>query len=99
MKLDRNKNGGKYAIIRLRDLMKMRGTDSPEALQVGELASQGFVEFATPGSRSEFFVVKLNDRYAKAALLAYADAAEADDPEYAADVRELASRTGTKKPD
>lgn len=104
MKLDRNKNGGKYAVIRLRDLMRIHGSESDPAIKVGELASMGLVEFSAPGSKDEFFVVKLRDIYARAALDAYADAAEKDDPEYAAEVRELAQRAGighpnSKRPD
>lgn len=40
----------------------------------------------------EFFVIKLKDKYAEAALMAYANAANADDSEYAHEVRELALR-------
>ena len=56
-----------------------------------------------PHSEHEFFVIKLKDKYASAALFAYARAAEADDPEYAADVRALAQRAhnhpNSKQPD
>ena len=42
----------------------------------------------------EFFVIKLKDKYANAALAAYSDAARADDPEYADEVLRLALRAG-----
>lgn len=56
------------------------------------------VEWGRPGDPNEFFVIKLKDRYAQAALLAYADAAQAHDPQYAQAVRELASRAGPNHP-
>lgn len=56
------------------------------------------VEWGLPGDPNEFFVIKLKDRYAQSALLAYADAALADDPQYAQAVRELASRAGPSHP-
>lgn len=46
----------------------------------------------------DFFVIKLKDRNSRAALLAYADAAEASDPELAADVRHLAEGAGPGHP-
>ncbi len=46
----------------------------------------------------DFFVIKLKDRHSKAALLAYADAAESTDPELAADVRQLAASAGIDHP-
>lgn len=61
------------------------------------------VEWGVAYSDDEFFVLKLKDCYASAALYAYARAAEADDPEYAAEVRVLAQRAhnhpGSKLPD
>ena len=51
------------------------------------------VHWGKPHSEHEFFVIKLKDKYASAALFAYACAAEADDPEYAAEVRNLAQRS------
>ena len=54
-------------------------------------------------SEHEFFVIKLKDKYAAAALFAYARAAGADDPEFAAEVRALAQRAhnhpDSKQPD
>jgi hypothetical protein len=57
------------------------------------------VEDAEPWGRNEFFVICLKDRYAQAALMAYAvAAAHGDDPEYSADVIELAKRAGPSSP-
>jgi hypothetical protein len=47
-----------------------------------------------PGDLNEFFLIKLKDRNSEAALLAYAASVEVRDPEFAADVRELAARSG-----
>ena len=58
-----------------------------------------------PFGANEHFVLMLKDQYARAALMAYADAAAADgELEYAKDVTELANRAGPlhancKKPD
>lgn len=52
------------------------------------------VEWGREGAEDEFFVLKLKDVWSKPALLAYAEAAEAHDPEYAAEIRGLAARAG-----
>mgnify|MGYP001570027167 CR=1 FL=1 len=46
----------------------------------------------------EFFIIKLKDKYARAALRAYANQASLDDEEYANEVRELADRSGPSHP-
>ena len=56
------------------------------------------VEESCKGQENEFFVIKLKDKYAEEALLAYANAAEKDDPEWANEVREMASRAGKNSP-
>ncbi len=98
MKLDRNQNGrGKYAVVKLRQL------DAHTANSLDALSAGGFVQFSKPGDADEFFVIKLKDQYAAAALRAYAEAARPDDPEYAADVMALADRAAAhpqrRKPD
>jgi len=101
MKLDRNKPGakhGKYALIKLR-------TDTPQYWAMVSpcvLVREDAIDYGdTP--ETEFFVIRLKDKYAAPALIAYAKAAEADDPEYAADVWMLALTAGNhpnkKKPD
>ncbi|WP_119462352.1 hypothetical protein [Rhodospirillaceae bacterium SYSU D60014] len=96
MKLDRNLNRdgkGKYALVRL------RGDLTPaEQRALQTLVHGGRVDLATPSSPEEFFAIKLKDKYAQAALRAYADAAKLDDPEYAREVRELADRAGPRHP-
>lgn len=54
------------------------------------------VEFGLPNTEEEFFVIKLKDRFALPALLAYAKAVREDgDYEYAADIIALANRAGS----
>lgn len=52
------------------------------------------IETGLPGSENEFFVIKLKDVNSTVALEAYAKAVEDCDPEFAADIRELAGRSG-----
>lgn len=103
MKLDRNAPGspGKYAVVRLR---KIAPDDNESHARLDALVAGGFVEFAKPGAEDEFFVVKLKDKFAAAALTAYAQAAWMDgDEEYAREVTALAERAAAhpnrKKPD
>lgn len=107
MKLDRNEpenfGRGKYALIKIRELDNHRAgflgqiprgiTNALRCLKNRDILDEGL-----EGSPSEFFVIRLKDKYAKAALQAYADAAAADDPEWAADVSELAKRSGPSHP-
>jgi hypothetical protein len=58
----------------------------------------GRVIHGEPGTKEEFFVIKLKDKHSKAALLAYADSVEFYDKEFAEDVRELAARAGRDNP-
>jgi hypothetical protein len=77
MKLDRNINGtgkGKYALVRLRGIED----GSEAAMLLMRLAKLGHVDWGEVGGRDEFFVVKLRDKYAPAAIKGYSDAA-ADD--------------------
>ena len=106
MKLDRNINGngsGKYGLIKNRRLAQIRAWDGGD----GEIADQqavedalalleraGVIDWGYPNSESEFFVIRLCDRFAHAALANYSMVAHHVDPEYAKDVRELADRSG-----
>ena len=58
------------------------------------------VEWGRPGEQDEFFVIKLRDTHAHAALQAYADSVRraGDDPEYAEAVQALADRSGALSP-
>lgn len=99
MQLDRNLNPagkGKYALINLRKLPGDPRT--PADLAAAILANPECVEFGAVGAPDEFWPIKLKDRFAEPALQAYADAAQSVDPEFAAQVRELASRSGTNHP-
>jgi len=56
------------------------------------------VEWGEPMSSQEFFVIKLKDKHAEAALLAYAESVQKEDPEFASEIKELASRAGENNP-
>lgn len=104
MLMDRNTNTGgkgKYALILLRSLPGDPRT--PEELAAAILANPEAVDFGIRGSDSEFFVIRLKDKYAPKALEAYADAAEEDDQDWSLQVRGMAGRAarhpGRKRPD
>jgi hypothetical protein len=98
MRLDRNLNPdgkGKYALIKLRvaepvvieSAFAQSGYQKPLRYELDADA----VDFGdTP--ETDFFVIRLQDKYAAAALRAYAMEAGNDDPEYAADIFELVER-------
>lgn len=110
MKLDRNINGsgvGKYALIKTRRLAQIRSWNGGD----GEIADQQAVEDAialldragiidwgtTP--ESEFFVMRLRDKYASGALAQYASAARGDgEHEYGREVALLVLRAGGNNP-
>ena len=54
------------------------------------LERHGIIDYGTGGD--DFFVIRLKDKYASAALDAYSTAALKDDPEYALEVRQLANK-------
>lgn len=54
------------------------------------------IEWGMTNSEDEFFVIKLKDRNSRAALLAYAAEIDARDPEFAAEVVQLADRAGSQ---
>lgn len=101
MKLDRNLNGdgrGKYGLILNRKLAAIPDTElAPiqEALDVLDVA--GLLHWGTT-AETEFFVIRLRDEHASAALRAYAIAACCHDAEYAEDVLALANRSGIYHP-
>lgn len=108
MKLDRNIEGnegrGKYALLLLRRLGLYRGRGTFDGLNpkiaaaLKTLEDAGVVDWGYSDSESEFFLIRLKDKYAKPALHAYADAAREHDPQWAAEVDLLASRAGTASP-
>jgi len=92
MKLDRNINPdgrGKYALIKLRRQGKGFPLSCQKAAQL--LKKHKLVDFGnTPNT--EFFVIRLKDKFAAVALEAYAIAAFHDDPEYSKEVLVLARK-------
>lgn len=109
MKLDRNVPGnggrGKYALVLIRDLDQMpdAGPWKAKALEAIEtLFELGLLDYGPAETESEFFVIRLKDRHARAALEAYANdvawTEPAPDFEYAEEVRALAQRAGFSSP-
>jgi hypothetical protein len=108
MLLDRNipenEGRGKYAIIKLRALAlcieqsAFGGLHPPVAKAIEVLEKAGVLDWGIDQTSSEFFLIRLKDAYAQAALRAYADAARGDDPEYAAEIDALAQRSGPAHP-
>lgn len=90
MKLDRNLNPdgrGKYALLKLR---RQFTPFSPELQEcANKLKEAGLLDFGD-SPESDFFVIRLKDKYAAPALGAYAAAALRDDPEYAEEIFTLA---------
>lgn len=103
MELDRTLNSdgkGKYALINLR---KLDGNPQSVAELVEMLLKNPeAVEFGNVGSENEFFVIKLKDIHADAALHAYAkDVLDNGKPEhqpYAGQIIEMANRAGVVHP-
>jgi hypothetical protein len=111
MKLDRNENTGpiegcgKYALINMRRLNELYAGHSTfsqlaPGLQAAftKLEAEGLIQYGAVGDKDEFFVIKLKDRHAHPALLAYADSIRATDPEFADEVDDLARRAGELSP-
>lgn len=89
----------KYAAVRMDKIATMNESDRASvagALRALELF--GVLENPKPGEPEEFFLMKLKDPRTKAALHAYAAQAMASDPEFAAEVRQLAERAGESSP-
>jgi hypothetical protein len=110
MKLDRNINDnrrGKYALLKLRRLAEIEawsaGKSTSQTRQsvidaIALLEKVGVLDWGTAGTEAEFMVIRLKDKHARLALYAYAESAHADDPEYAAEIGEMASRSGVNSP-
>jgi hypothetical protein len=86
LKLDRNAAGnagrGKYALLLLRKL-------------TADIPKEVILDWGTRGSESEFFVMRLKDRYAQSGLWNYANVAEHEgNQEWAEEVFEMANRSG-----
>lgn len=108
MKLDRNIDGnqgrGKYALLLLRKLKlyddgKTFGGLTPKiADAIKTLEDAGIIDWGTANTESEFFVIRLKDRYAHHALRAYALAAAIKDMDWSEEVHRLADRAGHLSP-
>lgn len=106
MKLDRTVNAnrrGKYALLKLRKLDDFAsGTfqkvAKPVVNAIKTLERAGILDWGIEGSESEFFVIRLKDKNAFAALMGYASEAANNDAEFAADVLALANRSGPHSP-
>lgn len=102
MKLDRNipsnQGRGKYALLKLRNLPLYEPSrafePSPVYDAISLLEKEGLIEWGEPESENEFFVLKLKDLFAYDALNKYADSCRDFDPEFADEVRVMASRSG-----
>lgn len=106
MRLDRtispNKRG-KYALLNLRKLDDfVHGTfqevAKPIADAISVLEMAGILDWGLEGTESEFFVIRLKDKNAFAALMGYEREAAKTDAEFAADVRAMALRSGPNHP-
>ena len=90
MKLDRNINTngwGKYALPKLR---RQATPFTPELQECAQkLKDAGLLDFGD-NPETDFFVIRLKDKYAAPALGAYAAAVLRDDPEYAEEIFTLA---------
>lgn len=107
MRLDRTANGrNKYAILNMRKVEALPEIEKRAAeAAMKALADAGILDFGPAGTESEFFVIRLRDKYATHALQSYAGAAWRDgEEEYSNDIVDLADRSGSwspfcKKPD
>ncbi len=103
MKLDRNLGigRGKYALIKMREVHHLHESNDSHCTPVFTIPVSA-VDFGD-SAETDFFVIRLKDKYAAKALTAYACAASEDDPEYAQEILELARRADThpskKRPD
>lgn len=107
MKLDRNINGnglGKYTLIKWRSYDPKAECSAAIDAALRTLDEAGMLDIGnTP--ETEFFVIRLKDKYAGGALHTYASYAVADgEVEYGQDVMAMAKRSGEwhpncKKPD
>jgi hypothetical protein len=100
MKLDRNTNPdgrGKYALIKLRGLSEI-GYQRLAANPTDTVpVPNNLVDFGTTPD-TEFFVIRLKDKNAANALMAYAVSCKQDDPEFSNEVHALALRAAKYQP-
>lgn len=105
MRLDRNVDSGygnKYGLILKREFAEVLrqappGMQEKVSAAIKTLEDAGIIDWGDK-PETEFFVIKLKDKFAANALVAYAGAASGFDPEYARDVSKLAARSGVYHP-
>lgn len=95
MRLDRNittPRRGKYALIKLRQ-SHLEPTVVAAALASGRPAEveAHAIDFGDT-DESDFFVIRLRDKYAANALHAYSASCRADDPEFSREILDLANK-------
>lgn len=107
MKLDRNLNAdghGKYMLFLTRRYVELYSPssafDATSEVQaaINLLMNEGLIEDPPPGDPQEFFVFRLKDRHSRPALIAYADSVRGTDPEFAAEIDDMAARAGELSP-
>lgn len=109
MKMDRDVNTdgtGKYALIKLRNmptgddvLARQANAEVHAALEV--LNGHGMLDWGNVHSESEFFVMRLKDKFSYRGLLGYMKAIELEsepDFEYAKAILEMVGRAGPYSP-
>lgn len=98
MRLDRNANPdgkGKYALI------KLRVDDIRHRIKIPNLVTAAvLVDAIDLGDKpeTEFFVIRLKDKNAANALMAYSVSCKQDDPEFSREIHALAMRAGQYQP-
>lgn len=95
---------GKYALINMRRVRALSEEANIKAAHlIADLEALGVIDAGVKGADDEFFVIKLKDKNAEPALMAYANAADDDDKEWALQVLAMAARAkfhpGKKQPD
>ena len=93
MQLDRNKNPdgvGKYALVLLRRAHPIPLASAEEWNRKYYVVEESCMDF---GRENEFFVLRLKDKHAAAALFAYSESIAAEDPEFSMQVRDLAVKS------
>jgi hypothetical protein len=94
MKLDRNittPRRGKYALIKMREVeARIHARPIADALEL--LHSNRILDYGDT-EQTDFFVIRLKDKFASKALRAYAEAASDYHPEYSNEVHKLADQS------
>lgn len=108
MKMDRDVNAdgtGKYALVNMREIKRIggvKGHHNPDiAAALHTLELNGLIDYGQVGTESEFFVMKLKDKFSYRGLLGYMKGVELEpepDYEYAKAILDMAGRAGPYSP-